>query len=205
MDIHSVLNQREGLHLDFKQRISQPAKIAKTLCAFANTYGGVLYIGISDQRKVTGIDPEEEKFQLEKAANEYCNPPVGYTLEEVEDDENHTILVVKIPEGEHKPYATLQPGAGWQVYIRQHDKSLPADKKLSQQLEVLPDKNPAYQLNKEEERILDFVSGRDKTTLVDVVNYLNYGKRRARKILIKLSLQGVIREFNHEATPYYAQ
>ena len=61
---------REGEHQqqDFKFRIDSTAKIAKTLSAFANTDGGKLLIGVKDNGKITGIDPEEEFFMIEGAA-----------------------------------------------------------------------------------------------------------------------------------------
>ena len=52
----------EGEHQqqDFKLRVDDAAKIAKTLCAFANSQGGRLLIGVRDSGEVAGCRVEEE-------------------------------------------------------------------------------------------------------------------------------------------------
>jgi predicted HTH transcriptional regulator len=72
--LKSLLKNKEGLTIDFKQSITSSQKIAKTLVAFANTAGGVIVIGVSDGKKIIGIDPEEELFMVEKANVEFCDP-----------------------------------------------------------------------------------------------------------------------------------
>ena len=56
--VNLLLLKEEGEQLEFKQQISYQEKIAKTLSAFANSKGGTVVIGVSDQRKIIGIDPE---------------------------------------------------------------------------------------------------------------------------------------------------
>lgn len=84
--IHQFLRSEEGEQLDFKQSINKRDRIAKTLVAFANTQGGKIIVGISDNRKIKGIDPEEEIYMINKANMEYCDPPVHCTFEIVEID-----------------------------------------------------------------------------------------------------------------------
>ena len=56
--IEKLLNQHEGKTLEFKRDLSSPKSILKTLVAFANTAGGLLLIGIDDNKKMIGIgDP----------------------------------------------------------------------------------------------------------------------------------------------------
>jgi ATP-dependent DNA helicase RecG len=45
----------EGLQLDFK-RVGKNDSALETVCAFANTEGGVLVLGVEDPRKATGRD-----------------------------------------------------------------------------------------------------------------------------------------------------
>ena len=196
---------KEGLTLDYKQRISNPQKIAKTICAFANTRGGKLVIGVSDQRKITGIDPEEEKYLLEEAARQFCQPPVKYRLKEYENAEGLIVLEVKIPLSKHLPHSCLNEHQHWQVYVRQNDRSIPADAKLIKQLENQSNAHPAKPKPKSEtDKVVAFIASRDKTTLPDICKYLNYGKRRVRKLLVHCVQIGAVREFNHESQPFYS-
>ena len=58
--VKELIKQGEGLHLDFKFEISNVAKIARSLVAFANTDGGKLLIGVKDNGVIRGIKSEEE-------------------------------------------------------------------------------------------------------------------------------------------------
>ena len=46
--ISQLIHQPEGKQLEFKQDLSSPQPIMKTLIAFANTAGGRLIVGITD-------------------------------------------------------------------------------------------------------------------------------------------------------------
>lgn len=54
------INSKESNMLYFKQKVTSEEKIARTLVAMANSDGGIVLIGLSDQKKIIGIDPEEE-------------------------------------------------------------------------------------------------------------------------------------------------
>ncbi|MDX5478626.1 MAG: ATP-binding protein [Cyclobacteriaceae bacterium] len=130
--LKELLKLSENETLDFKQGINKSSRIAKTLIAFANTKGGKIAVGISDKKKLTGIDPEEEIFMLEKANKEYCSPPIqmSYTVYEtngLDDPKSETeiyILIVDIPKSEEKHYF-INPDQTLMAYTRVKDKSLP--------------------------------------------------------------------------------
>ena len=51
MSITDYLNSVEGKTLEFKQDLSSPRNMLKTLVAFANTAGGRIVIGVEDQTR----------------------------------------------------------------------------------------------------------------------------------------------------------
>ena len=63
--IEELLSKEEGKTLEFKVNLSSPAKIIKTVIAFANTAGGTIVIGVEDKTKavlgVKNILLEEER------------------------------------------------------------------------------------------------------------------------------------------------
>ena len=75
--VKKIIQEKEGNQLDFKQKVTSKEKIAKTLAAFANTTGGLILIGLSDQRKIIGIDPEEEQYMIDSANEEFLIPRVS--------------------------------------------------------------------------------------------------------------------------------
>jgi predicted HTH transcriptional regulator len=130
--LKELLKLSENETLDFKQSINKSSRIAKTLIAFANTKGGKIAVGISDHKKLTGIDPEEEIFMLEKANKEYCSPSIqmSYTvyetngLDDPKSEAEYYILIVEIPKSEEQHFF-INPDKTLMAYTRVKDKSLP--------------------------------------------------------------------------------
>jgi Predicted transcriptional regulator containing an HTH domain and an uncharacterized domain shared with the mammalian protein Schlafen len=70
------IEQGEHTQQEFKFRIDSSREIAQTLCAFANTEGGILWVGVKDNGKISGCNPEEEFHMIFGAARLYCFPEV---------------------------------------------------------------------------------------------------------------------------------
>jgi hypothetical protein len=81
--------------------------IIADVCAFANTNGGTLYIGLTDnaRRVVTGVHAVNRSIsQLEKEIEKRISPPLNCTID------SHTmngknIVRILVPRGEDPPYA----------------------------------------------------------------------------------------------------
>ena len=201
-----LLKQGEGEKLDFKQKITSLDKIAKTICSFANTHGGIILVGVKDNRSITGIDPEEEKYMLEQAAQHYCQPQIPLHFEEIEDEDELVVLKVRIDESLEKPHASLNKGGNWQVYIRQRDKSVPAGKNMVRHLHQFASDPSAIELtaDKTERKILEYLKIHERITVKDLATLVNFSKRRAQKLLTQMVQKGWLRVFEHEREDYYA-
>ncbi|MCS6968729.1 MAG: ATP-binding protein [Cytophagales bacterium] len=114
-ELQQLVQRGESVTLEFKQTISHPEKIAKTLVAFANTMGGKVVVGISDKKEVIGIDPEEEKFVLQIAASRYCHPPIELTYVEAEIEEK-MVLIVEV-RASTVPHFYTSNGVGEQQFF----------------------------------------------------------------------------------------
>lgn len=122
---------REGEHQtqDFKFRIDDAKKIARTLSAFANTDGGRLLIGVKDNGKITGINPEEEYHMIEGAADMYCKPPVKFESQ-VWQEGHKLVLEINVAPVENRPIKSLDENETWKTYVRRSDHTLLANKIL---------------------------------------------------------------------------
>ena len=77
------------------------------VCAFTNTNGGTLYIGMNSdaQKPVIGINnPEQMMAQLEKEINNRISPPIQPALD-VHETGGKKVLRVLVPRGDDPPYA----------------------------------------------------------------------------------------------------
>jgi predicted HTH transcriptional regulator len=119
--IYDLIKGGESEQVDFKQTISA-IKIARTLVAFANTKGGRILIGVKDDKTITGIDPEEELFVMEQAAQKYCSPPILFTYQIFEYHQK-AILIIEVTESKQKPHFAIDKDNHLQIFMRVGDKN----------------------------------------------------------------------------------
>jgi hypothetical protein len=86
------------------------------VCAFANTNGGSIYIGFSDDPKspIVGVNnPTQAIAQLEKEISNRISPPLHCTVD-AHKTGGKNVLRVLVPRGEDPPYAVDDN----KVYVR---------------------------------------------------------------------------------------
>ena len=67
-DLHRLIREGEHEQQDFKFKISDSRKIARTLSAFSNTTGGRLLIGVRDNGQIAGVKDEDDIYMIESAS-----------------------------------------------------------------------------------------------------------------------------------------
>jgi predicted HTH transcriptional regulator len=114
----------EGEHQrqDFKMRIDDARKIARTVSAFANTDGGRLLIGVKDNGSISGVRAEEELHMMEAAAKMYVNPPVDFSVQAWKVD-GRTVLEVNIEASRHRPHLAQLDDGTWKAFLRKDDQN----------------------------------------------------------------------------------
>jgi predicted HTH transcriptional regulator len=120
-----LIKEGEGLTVEFKRTIDSPYKIAKTIASFANTSGGVLLVGVGDNRELLGVKSElNELEKLEKACTELVDKmiPVRFKSEKLD---NRILLRVEIDESRERPHYAINEKGQRMIYIRVKDKSVP--------------------------------------------------------------------------------
>lgn len=128
MDLKQRIAEGEGVQIDFKFRIDDQKKIARTLVAFANSYGGSLLIGVKDNGKIAGVNPEEEFHMIEGAASMYTKPEVKFESLTWQD-RHHFVLEIKIEKSDVK-HKALDEHGNYRSYVRVDDHTLIGNKIL---------------------------------------------------------------------------
>ena len=96
----------EDTYLELKVKLSNPDKIAKGIVALANTDGGTMIFGVSDQLRVEGVrNAEGVQEELARICREEIYPPILPLLDCISYDNGRRIVALDI-EGKRRPYRT---------------------------------------------------------------------------------------------------
>lgn len=129
MDDKSYLQRliKEGEHQqqDFKYRVSDALKLAKSVSAFANTDGGRLLIGVRDDGYMSGVRSEEEIYMMHQAAYRYCRPEASIKFDTYHV-EGRTIVVATVPPSGKRPICVVDKEDKPRAYIRIADENIVA-------------------------------------------------------------------------------
>lgn len=103
--------------------------INKTVVAFANTNGGSIYIGISDDGNVVGVENVDDvMLKVGNSVRDSIKPDVTLFVDyQPEVIEEKTVLVIAVQKGTSSPYYLAGKGIRPEgVYVRQGASSVPA-------------------------------------------------------------------------------
>ena len=96
-EFRQVLQEGEGQFVEFKERFEK--SLAKEIVAFANASGGRIFLGVSDDNSISGVNVTNRlKSQILSLAAS-CDPGVRVELEQLDN-----VLVINVAEGSNKPY-----------------------------------------------------------------------------------------------------
>ena len=118
---------KEGEHQqqDFKYRVSDAMKLARSVSAFANTDGGRLLIGVRDDGHMSGVRSEEEIYMMHQAAYRYCRPEASIKFDTYHV-EGRTIVVATVPPSDKRPVCAIDDDGRQRAYIRIADENIVA-------------------------------------------------------------------------------
>jgi len=105
-DLIDIINKGESPYIEFKEENIKPNDLAGEIVSFANTEGGTIIIGVSDDGKIKGISIENMEERIMNICRNNCIPNIIPIYQEIAMDGNR-IAVITIPKGANKPYYTV--------------------------------------------------------------------------------------------------
>ena len=116
--------QYESERIEYKSQMLED--LYKEVIAFANTDGGVIYIGIDNEGNLTGIDDVDETYtRLTNGIRDAIAPDVTMFVRYVLQD--NKVIRIEVGEGSYKPYYLKAKGIKpTGVYVRQGASSVQA-------------------------------------------------------------------------------
>ena len=124
--------QYESERIEYKSQMTDD--IYKEVIAFANTDGGVIYLGIDDKGNPVGIDNVDETYtRLTNGIRDAIAPDVTMFVRYALKD--NKVIQIEVSEGSYKPYYLKSKGIKpTGVYVRQGASSVQASSEQIRQM-----------------------------------------------------------------------
>ena len=103
--------------------------IKKEIIAFANYNGGTIYVGITDQGEIIGVEnADDSALQISNMVRDSVKPDVTMFIHyETVELEGKSVIAVHVQRGTNRPYYLAKKGLRPEgVYVRQGYSSVPA-------------------------------------------------------------------------------
>lgn len=107
MDIQTVISEQdfdESFFFEFKDDKVSTKKLMEEVSAFANTFGGYIFIGVSDDKQIEGCTSWNEQ-RIHTALHDSVTPTPSFDVKKFTCN-TKIVYVIKIDEGIEPPYIT---------------------------------------------------------------------------------------------------
>ena len=201
--IHSLIMEGEHEHQDFKFAITDAAKIAHSISAFANNDGGRLLVGVKDNGNIAGVRSDEDIYVIEQAAQMFCNPPQEVKITAFRVDNGAVVLRADILKADRRPVYSKSVDGTWRAYYRVKDENIVAHPVMVKAWRHVAEaeEGMVFSLSEKETALLDYLDEWGMTTVEDYMTGSHISRAAAEDIVVKLYAVGVI-DFVYTGTEF---
>lgn len=96
-ELKQLIQTGEGYHLEFKESLDK--SLIEEVCAFANSSGGKVLLGVSDDGEIKGIKTDNNILSRIQDVVNRLEPKLNIKI-----SASDSIIIVDVPQGKEKPY-----------------------------------------------------------------------------------------------------
>lgn len=142
MKIKDLIGETTEYDKKLSLEVKKPKSWCKSVSAFANTLGGLLIFGISNEGEVVGLEnPSGDSEKISEIIKSKLDPIPEFKLKFHKEDEK-ILIILEVFQGEETPYYYSGDGS-LEAYIRVGNESVKASSTELKRL-VLRGKNTTY-------------------------------------------------------------
>lgn len=195
--LKNLVRRGEGSNLEFKLKTNHPEKIIKGVVAFANSNGGIMLIGVGDDKRIAGLKyADEDEYLLVRAIHKYCFPRISYNIDRVQLPDEREVLVIRVPPSLDRPHYILPDPAEPEtkkVYVRVADKSVQASREVREILKgSQADRNIRFSYGEKERKLMQHLGEHNSITVDLFASIAGISRKIASRTLVLLVLANVL-------------
>ena len=143
MNIKDLIGEATEYDKKLALEEKKPKSWCKSVSAFANTFGGALIFGISNEGMVVGLEnPEGDAEKVSEAIKTRLDPIPEFKLRFYKTEEGKVLVILDVYKGDETPYYYSGDGV-LEAYVRVGNESVKATATELKRL-VLRGKNTSY-------------------------------------------------------------
>lgn len=201
-ELRRLVHRGEGSELEFKLKANHPEKIIKSFVAFANTKGGILLLGVRDDKTIKGVKSlKEDEYVMFKTIEERIKPALKYDYYSIPvENSEREVMVFEIPASKKLHYLLPEPNAERGLaYIRTKDKSIKASREMREIMRADKRKKDVhFQYGDKEQFLMKYLDNHEKITVTEFSEKAKIPRKVASRTLVLLVLAKVLKIIPHE-------
>jgi len=203
-ELQRLVSKGESQTLEFKRKATYPEKILREIIAFANTQGGILLVGVNDDKTIPGLKyPEEESYVIKEVLKK-CKPKIDIDEDFIPIGNSRTVIQYRIHESQRKPHNTEVNNVA-ESYVRVGDQCIKASKEVRQVLKRSQKKKDIrFHVGDHERLLFQYLDKNTSITLEKFVMLSGLRRFLVSRKLILLVLAGVLILTPHEKGDLYS-
>ena len=203
-ELRAAISSGEGREVEFKRGLPSDYKVARSLCAFANTRGGLLFIGVGDRGELEGAPhPQATAQKLREIAARRVSPAIEPLIECLSLD-GVPLVVARVGASRQRPHSVLDEEMKLETVVRAGSSNRVASKATEAALHDA--RRSKATLDELERSVLDYAernAGADPNGGVTVPGFAsarNIGLQRAKRAFLRLEREGFLLGFGVGST-----
>ena len=108
-DIEKYLNtieDDETFFMEFKEEDIRNVQLTKEISAFANSFGGYVFLGVNDSKKIVGCSSKWTELKINTIVCNGISPTPQFDIKKFNLKNSRKLYIIKVEEGSNPPYIT---------------------------------------------------------------------------------------------------
>jgi len=159
-----TIEDDETFFVEFKTEDIRTEQLAKEICAFSNSYGGYVFLGVDDSKNIVGCTKWNE-LRINTVIYNCISPAPKFDIRKFKLENSKRLYIIKVEEGLVPPYVT---NTG-KIYQRISSSSDPV--KDSFVLNTLYNKKEKYVRELENKLYIEPIKGQEINNLCGYIDF----------------------------------